>query len=43
MVKMIGACVNCQMSSVTVNGIQERIVKKIGMPLRVIPVQPGMQ
>jgi NifU-like protein len=42
MVKMSGACVNCQLAAVTVTGIQDRIVKKIGMPLRVIPIQPGM-
>jgi NifU-like protein len=38
MVKLIGACVSCHMASVTVNGVQERLAKKTGLPLRVIPV-----
>ena len=38
LVKLSGACVGCQMASVTVNGIQERLVAKLGHPLRVIPV-----
>jgi NifU-like protein len=37
-VKLSGACVSCQMSSVTVQGVQERLIEKIGSPLRVIPV-----
>lgn len=39
LVKLSGACVGCQMASVTVNGIQERLIEKIGSPLRVIPVK----
>jgi NifU-like protein len=39
MVKLSGACVGCQMSAATVNGIQERLIEKLGMPLRVLPVQ----
>ena len=38
LVKLAGACVGCQMASITVSGIQERLVAKLGMPLRVIPV-----
>jgi NifU-like protein len=38
LVKLSGACVGCQMASVTVSGIQERLVAKLGIPLRVIPV-----
>lgn len=37
-VKLSGACVGCQMASVTVSGIQERLATKIGLPFRVIPV-----
>ncbi|MDO9709877.1 Fe-S cluster assembly protein NifU [Paracraurococcus lichenis] len=39
MVKLSGACVGCQMASVTVNGIQEKLIEKLGTPLRVIPVK----
>ncbi|MCK8784994.1 Fe-S cluster assembly protein NifU [Roseomonas sp. NAR14] len=38
LVKLSGACVGCQMASVTVNGIQEKLIELIGQPLRVIPV-----
>lgn len=37
-VKLSGACVSCQMSSVTISGVQERLVERLGFPLRVIPV-----
>lgn len=37
-VKLSGACVGCQMASVTVSGIQERLAVKLGLPFRVIPV-----
>jgi NifU-like protein len=39
MVKLSGACVGCQMASVTIAGVQERLVHKLGLPLRVIPVR----
>jgi len=39
MVKLSGACIDCQMASVTISGVQERLVQKLGMPLRVIPVR----
>jgi NifU-like protein len=39
LVKLSGACVGCQMASVTVGGIQERLVEKLGQPIRVIPVK----
>lgn len=39
LVSLTGACVGCQMSSATVSGIQERLIEKLGMPLRVLPVQ----
>lgn len=38
MVKLSGACVGCQMASVTVSGVQEKLIEKLGQPLRVIPV-----
>ena len=41
LVKLSGACVDCQMASVTVNGIQERLIAKLGHPLRVIPLPAG--
>jgi NifU-like protein len=38
LVSLTGACVGCQMASVTVSGIQEKLIAKLGMPVRVIPV-----
>lgn len=40
-VKLSGACVSCQMSTVTIQGVQERLIEKLGVPLRVLPVQAG--
>jgi NifU-like protein len=39
MVSLKGACMGCQMASVTVSGIQERLIAKLGMPIRVVPVK----
>ena len=39
MVKLSGACIDCQMASVTIAGVQERLVQKLGLPLRVMPVR----
>jgi NifU-like protein len=39
MVSLTGACTGCQMASVTISGIQERLIAKLGMPVRVIPVK----
>ena len=39
-IKMAGACVGCQLASVTIHGIQEKLIAKLGMPLRIVPV-PG--
>ncbi|MBK1719672.1 Fe-S cluster assembly protein NifU [Thiocystis violacea] len=36
-VKMRGACVGCQMASVTLEGIQERIIDELGEFVRVLP------
>lgn len=41
MVKMTGACMHCQLASITISGIQERLTKKAGFSLRIIPVRPG--
>ncbi len=41
LVKLTGACVNCQLASMTLGGVQERVVKKVGLPMRVIPVPAG--
>ncbi|MCE1236006.1 MAG: Fe-S cluster assembly protein NifU [Hyphomicrobiales bacterium] len=38
-VKLTGACVGCQMASMTVNGVQEKIIAKLGIPVRVVPVK----
>jgi NifU-like protein len=37
-VKLTGACVGCHMASVTIAGVQERLIVMLGVPLRVIPV-----
>lgn len=36
-VKLVGACAGCQMSAVTMQGVQQALIDKIGRPLRVIP------
>lgn len=38
-VKFSGACLGCQLESVTLQGVQERLMEKLGQPLRVIPIQ----
>jgi NifU-like protein len=38
-VKLSGSCVGCQLASVTLSGVQDRLVEKLGMPLHVMPVQ----
>ena len=37
-VRLSGACVGCQMASVTVSGIQQRLSDRIGSIIRVVPV-----
>ncbi|MFC0239223.1 Fe-S cluster assembly protein NifU [Rhodopseudomonas telluris] len=37
-VRLSGNCVGCQLSSVTLSGVQARLAEKIGRPLRVVPV-----
>lgn len=36
-VTLDGACVGCQLSSITLSGIQQRLMEGIGRPVRVIP------
>ena len=38
MVRLTGACVFCKLSSATLEGIQARIVEKLGEFVRLIPV-----
>lgn len=41
MVKLTGACVFCKLSSATLEGIQARIVERLGELVRLIPVAGG--
>lgn len=41
MVKLTGACIFCKLSSATLEGIQARIVEKLGELVRLIPVAAG--
>lgn len=43
MVKLTGACVFCKLSSATLEGIQARIVEKLGELVRLIPVAGGVK
>ncbi|MEW5791720.1 MAG: Fe-S cluster assembly protein NifU [Pseudomonadota bacterium] len=36
-VSMSGACMDCQMSGLTISGIQERLMLALGRPVRVVP------
>ena len=40
-VRMGGACVGCQLAGLTLNGLQMKLIKKLGMPLRIATVRPG--
>ena len=42
MVKLTGACVFCKLSSATLEGIQSRIVEKLGEFVRLVPVAGGV-
>ncbi len=37
-VRMTGACVGCQMASMTVMGVRMRLIEKLGFPVKVVPV-----
>jgi len=36
-VNMIGACTNCQMASMTIGGIQQRLMEDLGEFIKVVP------
>jgi NifU-like protein len=36
-VNMTGACVGCQLASVTLMGVQQKIMETVGKPVRIIP------
>jgi NifU-like protein len=40
-VKMIGACAGCQLSAMTLNGVQAKLVEATGRMIRLIPVGHG--
>ena len=40
-VKLTGACIFCKLSSATLEGIQARIVERLGELVRLIPVAGG--
>jgi len=42
-IELTGACVGCQLASVTMGGIQMKLMAKLGFPVRVIPVQGPAQ
>jgi len=39
MVKLTGACVGCQLAAVTISGVQQKLIEKLGAPVRVIPIK----
>ncbi len=41
MVRLTGACIFCKLSSATLEGIQARIVERLGEFVRLIPVPGG--
>lgn len=43
MVKLTGACVFCKLASATMEGIQARIVEKLGQLVRLVPVMGGVK
>ncbi len=43
MVRLTGACVFCKLSSATLEGIQTRIVERLGELIRVVPVMGGVK
>ncbi|MGP8232060.1 MAG: NifU family protein [Methylovirgula sp.] len=40
-VRMTGACVFCKLASMTIEGIQSKIVERLGVLVRVVPAPPG--
>lgn len=39
-VRLSGACIGCQLSGATLNGVQERLIAKLGFPLRIAQAKP---
>ncbi len=37
-VRMTGACVGCQLSSMTVLGVRMKLIERLGFPVKVVPV-----
>ena len=37
-VRMTGACVGCQLASMTVLGVRMKLIEKLGFPVKVVPV-----
>ncbi len=40
-VRMSGACVFCKLAGMTIEGIQAKIVERLGVLMRVVPAPPG--
>ncbi|WP_210164900.1 NifU family protein [Afifella pfennigii] len=38
-IALTGACIGCQLASVTVGGIQMKLMARLGVPVRVVPVK----
>jgi Fe-S cluster biogenesis protein NfuA len=43
MVRLSGACVFCKLSSATLEGIQTRMVERLGELVRIVPVMGGVK
>jgi Fe-S cluster biogenesis protein NfuA len=43
MVKLSGACVFCKLSSATLEGIQAKLVERLGEFIRLVPVMGGVK
>lgn len=43
MVRLSGACVFCKLSSATLEGIQARVVERLGEFVRLVPVMGGVK
>lgn len=40
-VRLHGACVGCQLSGATLNGVQERLIAILGFPVRIAQAAPA--